>query len=428
MLLRCLTRIWGVATASLRGFFEDHCYTKASTLTFYTLQSIVPFLAAMLAIAKGFGFDEYLESLLTIAFHEQKEVLTYAIEFALSTLKVVSSGEFLGIGVLLLLWTNLNLVSYIERAFNAIWKVKHSRSLFQRIKDFTFALTIFPIIFAASGSATLFLESQVKNLSYLSEYQSIIIYEIQVLFPWFLCCVLFGMLYLLIPNSPFRLMPRLIATLIAGTVFQLWQLLFINLQLYLFTYNVIYGAFALFPLFLIWLQCSWMIALAGAEIAANIENGTFAEFGSSLMGMTKIQRRELALLIMQRAVLSFYEGEKPLILKHFSEEYKVPLEVLKEVVSVLEENEVLISFINQQGQTCYHPFHAPSTIKLSQVCNLIDEATRSNLIIADSAALIPIRNALTAMQNEAEVSMANLSLSDLFREYGHGSNKGNSQG
>src|ERR1700722_8445845 len=139
---RKLARGWRIVYGTILGFWEDDCYTKASTLTFYTIQSIVPFLAAILAIAKGFGFDEYLENLLTNTFVEQKEAFSYAIEMALKMLKYISSGEFVGIGVVLLFYTNISLVGYIEVVLNQIWKVSIPRSFFQRVKDFSFAVLL----------------------------------------------------------------------------------------------------------------------------------------------------------------------------------------------------------------------------------------------------------------------------------------------
>ncbi len=411
---RSLKKLWTIIYSSCLGFWEDDCYTKASTLTFYTVQSIIPFLAAILAIAKGFGFDEYLENLLTKTFYEQKEIFTYAIQFALSTLKVISRGAIVGLGVLLLLWTNINLVGYIELTLNTIWKVNVSRSLFQKIKDFSFFLIVFPLIFVASGSATLYIESQIHNIPYFADFNAAIINNFKFLLPWFLSCVLFGTLYFLIPNAPLQIIPRLIASILAGTAFQIWQSVFINLQVHIFSYNVIYGAFALLPFFLIWLQFSWMIALAGAEISAHLENynQNIQDFYDS--GFNKIKRSELALLIMHECITSFFEGKKPFTLYAFTEKLKVSQQVVAEVLGILEKNDILIAFNNKEGETCYHPLYDPCNIKIQEIVEVIENTSDKFVYIEESEALPQIRDALKTLQEYTKESKSNVSLCDLF--------------
>lgn len=407
-------KIWHVIYSSVLGFYNDDCYTKASTLTFYTVQSIIPFLAAILAIAKGFGFDEYLETLLTKTFYEQKEIFSYAIQFALSTLKLISNGAIVGLGVLLLLWTNINLVGYIELTLNTIWKVKVARTFFQKIKDFTFALIVFPVIFVASGSATIYIESQIHNIPYFADLNDIVVNDIKFLLPWFLSCILFGALYFLIPNARLHIFPRLIASIVAGTAFQIWQSIFISLQVHIFSYNVVYGAFALVPLFLIWLQFSWMIALAGAEISANMENTTLNYQNLALSGFTKIKRRELALLVLNDCISAFYAGKKPFTMLSFSKKMNVSQDTVKDVLSTLEKHEIIISFNNKDGETCYHPLYDPSHIKVQDVCDAIDIDSNNEVFIEESDSLPPIRDALNALHNSTKDSKSNITLSQLF--------------
>ena len=83
--------IWLFWTAFL-SFLKDDCLTKAATLTFYTLQATVPILAFFIALAKGFGLDRFLEEQLTSLFSEQGEALNFAINFANTSIKQITSG------------------------------------------------------------------------------------------------------------------------------------------------------------------------------------------------------------------------------------------------------------------------------------------------------------------------------------------------
>lgn len=396
------------------GFWEDDCYTKASTLTFYTLQSIVPFLAAILAIAKGFGFDDYLEKLITTAFFEQKEIFNYAIAFALSLLKSITSGSIVGIGVILLLWTNINLVGYIELALNDIWKVKKSRGFFQKLKDFSFAVVVFPLIFVASSSATVYFQSHIHELQYFKTVNEYLLHGLTTMLPWILSCFLFGALYFLIPNARLKVGPRLIASLVAGTAFQVWQVIFINFQLYIFSYNIVYGAVALLPLFLIWLQLSWMIALAGAEIAAHIENYKYFIKDLKNSAFTKTSRCELALIIVFECMKTFYSGKKPLSLVKLSDRLKISQDVLEEILTALEEGNILVSFMNKEQEVCYHPLYDPSKLKILTICDAIDHNFDNTVILETSEVLVRIQEAIKKIHQTSETSEVNLPICDFF--------------
>src|ERR1700722_3943462 len=215
-----------IAIASFHSFLEDDCYTKASTLTFYTVQSIVPFIAFLLGIAKGFGFDEYFENLLTNAFEEQKEVTTYSLSIANSMLKHIKEGVVIGVGVLLLLWAMINLLSYIEIVLNQIWKIKEQRSFFRKVNDYVAIVIICPLILIVSSSFTLFLKTSIANLHGNPFLEKISVYLLLGfnIAPWILSWLLFFLLYFLIPNAKLRVWPRIIAALLAGTAFQLWQM------------------------------------------------------------------------------------------------------------------------------------------------------------------------------------------------------------
>lgn len=407
---------WRVAYSSAWGFWEDDCYTKASILTFYTLQSIVPFLAAVLAIAKGFGFDEYLEKVLAITFSEQKEILNYAIQIALSLLNFISSGEIVGVGAILLLWTNINLVGYVELALNEIWKVKISRSLFQKIKDFSFAVVVFPLIFVASSSATLYVKAQISSLSYFAPLNQLVFHELKALIPWILSCFLFGAVYFLIPNAKLRVVPRLIASVVAGTAFQLWQVVFINLQVYIFSYNIVYGAFALLPLFLIWLQFSWMIVLAGAEISARLEDYTSRKEMFD-KGVIKISQCELALLILNECMATFYLGNAPLSSVRLSDELGVSPDPLEELLAVLEKEKVLISFYSKEGELCYHLLNDPSRFKILSIIDMIEHRFENEIAVESSERVVKARQVLQALHQASQDSLSNVTLNEFFKAH-----------
>ncbi len=119
-----------VILLTLRGFDEDRCFARASSLTFNTLLSIVPVVAILFAVAKGFGFETMLkkELIKKLPGEAQQEVLLKVYEYAESLLEVTKSGVIAGIGVVILFWSVINVLSQIEGSLNDIWEIKESRS------------------------------------------------------------------------------------------------------------------------------------------------------------------------------------------------------------------------------------------------------------------------------------------------------------
>ena len=120
-----------VVLLAFRGFYEDKCSLRASALTFYSLLSIVPVVAMAFGVAKGFGSDKSLEKQLLEKFPGQEEVLMQVTGFARSLLEETKGGMIAGIGVAVLFWIVIKLLSNIEHSFNDIWGIKESRSTSQ---------------------------------------------------------------------------------------------------------------------------------------------------------------------------------------------------------------------------------------------------------------------------------------------------------
>lgn len=106
---------------AVRGFDEDKCAFRASALTFYSLLSVVPIIAMMFGVARGFGLEKRVETEILTRMQGQDEVAKKIIDFANSLLKNASGGFIAGIGVAFLFWTirmwrlmNLNRTAYLS--------------------------------------------------------------------------------------------------------------------------------------------------------------------------------------------------------------------------------------------------------------------------------------------------------------------------
>lgn len=411
---KLITRIlWSAAKA----FVHNQDSLRASALTFYTLISVVPFLAVAFGIASGFGFDKYLEQELRQAFEEQGTAVGYAIQFAHSTLVNIRGSVIAGVGLVALLWTNLSLLGSIEDALNAIWNVKTPRSWSKKFTDYLAAMIICPIFFVVSSSLSVYLITRIaetaKEITYIEFLSSFIIFLLRLV-PVVLSILLFIIIYLFIPNVQLRTKPRIIAGIIAGIAFQLWQWVYIRFQVDLSSYDAIYGTFAALPLFLIWLQVSWLIVLAGAELAAHIENEMVYQEPFEKNQQCEISQKELGILILGQTIQAFDKGEEPPTALHIAQSLGVMLMEAQEMIDILINSGILVEVVNRQGMAIgYHPSRDGRLFTLQGVRDQIDRYTGSRLAVNATPAVIEIKQSLQELDEIVQKSPANRTIEDL---------------
>ena len=116
-----LYKILKVLMLTVQRFVRDRIVNRASALTYSTLLSIVPIFAILFAIARGFGFANLMEMQIRQGFEGQSLVVETLMGWIDSYLEHTKSGIFIGVGLVMLLWTVLTLTDNIERNFNQIW-------------------------------------------------------------------------------------------------------------------------------------------------------------------------------------------------------------------------------------------------------------------------------------------------------------------
>ena len=307
---RLLIRLLRTAAMAGQGFSRHQGSLRASALTFYTLLSLVPVAALAFAIAKGFGFERRLQGELLERFAAQEEVLQQIFQFAQNMLANAKGGMIAGIGVIVLFWAAVKLLGNIEHAFNHIWGVR-SRTWVRKLSDYLTIMLVCPLLIILSGSLTVFITSQVTAISDRFAWLHVagpLIYVGLQLLPYLLIWILFTLVYLILPNTRVGLDSALLAGVVAGSAYQLLQASYIYLQIAVATYNAIYGSFAALPLFLLWLQISWLIVLIGAEIAHAYQHADQADQSAGGCEISVSQTRLAALTICHHVVHRFHQG------------------------------------------------------------------------------------------------------------------------
>jgi len=333
-----------VVILSIRRFDEDKCQLRASALTFYSLISIVPVAAMAFGVAKGFGFEKMLEAQLRAKLAGQEEILNNVIRFSNSLLESTKGGLLAGIGLIVLFWAVIKMLGQIESSLNDIWGVKEQRSLGRKFGDYLSLMLVCPVLIILSSSATVFVVTQVtrllERLTILGAFGPIVLFLLQLL-PYCLLWGLFTFLYIFMPNTKVRFGTALLAGIITGTTFEILQWVYVTFQVGTAKHNVIYGSFAAFPLFLVWLQLSWLIVLYGAELSFALQNVDTYEFEPDALHVSRRLKTLLSLQITQRLVGNFARGEAPMTARQLSHELEIPIRLVNDILFELTRSNIL---------------------------------------------------------------------------------------
>ncbi len=343
---------------AVKGFKEDRCDLRASSLTLFTLLSIVPVMAMAFGIAKGFGFQTMLEKRILELFAGQEEIIQNVLSFSTNLLEKTKGGLMAVFGVILLFYTLIKLIGHIENAFNKIWWIDDDRPLIRKFTDYIAICITAGILVIFSSSANIFITAYLTNfLSYINlpgNIENLVSLGFNIL-PFLPIWILFIFFYIFIPNKRIDITSALAGGLIAGSIFQIAQMTYLQFQVGVSSYNAIYGSFAALPLFLIWLQASWAIVLFGAEIAFSWENTETLETQDIDYDKISIRLKKLiALRIVHLCVNRFANKKAPVSDIDIATQIKIPLKTIKVLLAKLIECQVLLE-VNVQENTGYVP-------------------------------------------------------------------------
>ena len=412
-----LIRFLQTSVLAVRDFNTNKCKFKASALTFFSLLSIVPIIAVMFGIAKGFGLQNQVREQLMAKMEGQQDVLIRVIDYANKLLDNTNGGLIAGIGVAFLFWTIISVLSSIEGSFNDIWGVIKPRSLGRKFSDYLSTMLVCPILLVISGSITIFVSSQIDTITAkipLLANLGPAFWLLLKLLPFVTIWVAFTFIFAFIPNTKVRFKSALIGGIVAGTIFQIVQWMYIKFQIGVANYNAIYGSFAALPLFLIWFQTSWLIVLFGAEVSFAYQNVEAYEFERDCSSVSYSFKTLLSLLITQQLVQRFCKGEKPSDASQLSYELDIPIRLVRQILFELSEAGVLSE--SQKGQDkelAYQPGIDVDKITIKFVIDRLQQKGSTDIPVVKSNELDKLTDSLRKLDSVIEKSPDNLLLKDL---------------
>ncbi|MGR9013026.1 MAG: YihY/virulence factor BrkB family protein, partial [Gammaproteobacteria bacterium] len=288
-----------IALLSYQGFARDLCSLRASALTLYTLLAVVPIIAMLFGIAKGFGLEKMLEQQLLEQIPHQDTTVLKLIGFAQNLLDNTKGELVAGIGVVMLLWSVTSMIGNIEDSFNYIWKIRRGRPFSRKLSDYISFMLLGLVLLILSSSITVFLKAKITWLSTviaLPEFSEGLLLSVLNYSPLLLMVGLFSITFIFMPFHKVNPVAGIIAGVVTGIMYQFIQWIYLGLQIGVSGYNAIYGSLAALPLFVIWVQIGWMIVLFGCEITFYIQNyqsyrhnHKFVEFSFALKKIVALQ-------------------------------------------------------------------------------------------------------------------------------------------
>jgi membrane protein len=405
-----LIRLLRTIILSVQGFARHHGSLRASALTFFSLLSLVPVAAMAFGIAKGFGFERRLQQELLDKFSAQQEVVQQVIAFAQNMLENTQGGMIAGVGIVVLFWAVIKVLSHIEESFNHIWGVP-SRTFIRKLSDYLTLMLIGPVLVILSGSVTVFITSQISAISSRYELLRIAgpaIYVGLALLPYVLVWVLFTLVYIIMPNTRVRFDGALLAGVIAGSAYQVVQAAYIQFQILVAKYNAIYGSFAALPLFLLWLQISWYIVLIGAEISHAYQYADRTDPYATGKKLSISQIRLLALTICRHVVHLFHQGKPAQTSAQIAHELGLSPALVDNLSDLLVKGHILVRIDNPSANgAALQPALDIGSLTVHTVVAALEDPGPGNPVLQQLPEASALSETLSALRTEVDRSSAN---------------------
>ena len=354
----------------IRGFTSKNLNDTAKSITFSLIFAIVPILAMIVGIAKGFDVSDVIEQQLNASFLGKTELVPTIMEMVDRYLETTQGGLFIGIGLLILLWAVYSFFQSVETSFNKIWNVQKSRSILRQITTYIAIVVLIPILIVCSAGINLYFHSLLSEYTHIGSIQ-----ESAVKFMQFaICWLFFTCMYIAIPNTKVKILPAVIPGVLMGTLFQLLQMLSVYLIALLSRTSIVYGAFATLPILMTMLQYTSLLILIGAEMAYAIQNNEEFEYEHDLNMMSRRYKDFITLYLLSVIIRRFEADEVPLTAHELAVRDHLPIRVVNQLLSRLEETGLVREvYVEDKEDRTFQPALDTHRISVGMVISRIDE-------------------------------------------------------
>ncbi len=411
-----LYRTSRVVYSTLQGFFANRITVRAAALTYYSVLSIVPFLAFAFAILKGFGaYGSFIDKTVRPYLHDtfgDNPALLGAIERILDFVHRTDFSTLGALGLLALVYTSVSLLSSVEDTLNEIWGARTKRTMLRQVTDYVTLLVTTPLLILAAGTAATAAQSSsvVRFLREVSGIGDVIDFLLRFT-SVAVVGVAFFALYLILPNVRTRRLSCALGAVVAAVLWQVALVLYVQLQVGVSSYNALYSVLSALPIFLVWTYVSWLVVLVGAQVAASHQNERIVRQRLRARQADQALRETLAVVLAAHVAREFLRGGPWRAQARLAELTDLPALAIEETLEALVRAGVLAR-ADVSGEQGYLPGRDLDAIHLSDLRDALRREPQAERARAELEGRLgpELRRVLLAAEEERRRSPQNLSL------------------
>ena len=349
-----------------QGFVRDQLLLRAHALTYLTLLSIIPLLALAVSLFELIGGGSEKVSRLLV--EQFAAGAPDAVDRIIELVKGVNFGALGTVGGVVLIATSILAIGNVEKALNAIWGVQKQRAWVRRIPDYLAVVVVTPLLLGVAISMSGTLESQylVKRLLEVPALAALYDAGLKQA-PTVLAIAGFSFIYWFLPNTDVKLSSALAGGAVAGLMFTTAQKFYISLSVGAARFDALFGGLSVLPLLMVWVYFSWAIMLLGAEVSFALQ--TLQLYRREVRGTPPgpAARETLGLAIAVAIARAFRDGMEPWDENGLSDYLDVPVRVVRDVISRLEEAGIVAPMADPVRSGVYQLARPSDRISLSDV-------------------------------------------------------------
>ena len=370
----------------VRGFNNKNLNDKAKSLTYSLIFAIVPILAMIFAVAKGFGVAGVIETQLNKSFLGETNMVPTIMAMVDRYLETAQDGLFIGIGILILLWAVYSFFQSVESAFNQIWNVQKSRSILRQITTYIAIVVLIPVLIVCSAGINIFVHTTVESAVHVESLHHFFHTSGAQFLQFVIVWLLFLVMYIAVPNTKVRFVSAIIPAVIMGTLFQLLQMLSVYLIAMLSRTSIVYGAFATIPILMTWLQYTSLLILIGAEMAYAIQNNEEFEYEHDLNSMSRRYKDFVMLYLLSIIIRRFEADEAPLTAHELAVRDNLPIRLVNSLLTRMVDTGVLREVYTEgEEDKTYQPALDSHKISVGMVIKRIESQGTEEFLQAPTA-------------------------------------------
>ncbi len=376
-LQRILLRQLQTVVLVFRDFSHNQCMMRASSLTYYTMLSLVPLLALVFTLLKAFGVQNLIQPLIVEKLNVGDGRVVDAILAYINNTQVAQLGVF---GLIFLVIAVVSLLTNVEKNFNDIWGVKDVRPVLRRFADYLTIVLVGPVLLIAaiSSTSTLLSNRMLQKLFEMQWVGDLLVLLLKVS-PFVFMWLAFTALYVFMSNIRVDWRAAFFGGVVGGTLWQLAQLGYVHFQLGVGRYNAIYGTMAAVPVFMVWLYLSWVIVLFGLGVCYVKQN--LRTSGRDLRS-SEISRRDfvqVALILLMTLAQRFQSGQAPLSLEELSRLLYLPPRLCRSIMGVLQKVGFVTELTSRSGRCRYQLGRSAENLSVAAIYDALDNHGESLL-------------------------------------------------